>query len=112
MHNTRTTIYVDSDSNDGSSEVARSLGVDVVELDASQPLSAARARNAGFDQLMNVEPDARFVQFIDGDCELIECWIEKAVNELNTKRDVAVVAGRLHERDRNRTVYNRLCDME
>ncbi len=39
-------IYVDSGSADGSVSLARSLGAEVVELDGSEPFSAARARNA------------------------------------------------------------------
>ena len=41
-------VYVDSNSTDGSVELARSLGVSVVELDLSRPFTAARARNEGF----------------------------------------------------------------
>ena len=35
-------VYVDSASTDGSRELARGLGVDVVELDLSIPFTAAR----------------------------------------------------------------------
>ncbi|HLL88750.1 MAG TPA: hypothetical protein VK324_05565, partial [Tepidisphaeraceae bacterium] len=38
-------VYVDSKSTDGSPDLARSLGAEVVELDMSIPFSAARARN-------------------------------------------------------------------
>ncbi len=50
-------VYVDSNSTDGSVELARSLGADVVELDISLPLTAARARNAGIARLEKREPD-------------------------------------------------------
>jgi len=46
------TVYVDSGSVDGSIELARRLGAEVVELDASVPFTAARARNAGIAQLL------------------------------------------------------------
>src|SRR5262245_15725439 len=61
-------VYVDSNSNDGSVELARSLGVEVVELDTSRPIGASRARNEGFERLCQIHPDLRFVQFVDGDC--------------------------------------------
>ena len=72
-------VYVDSASTDGSAQLALSMGVDVVELDAAQPLSAARARNAGFTRLTTRQPSLRFVQFIDGDCELAPGWIDAAM---------------------------------
>ena len=44
-------VYVDSGSTDGSVDLARDLGADVVELDLSSPFTAARARNAGLERL-------------------------------------------------------------
>ncbi len=41
----RPTVYVDSGSTDGSVELARSLGADVVALDMTIRFTAARARN-------------------------------------------------------------------
>src|SRR5829696_5398802 len=64
-------VYVDSASTDGSREVARLLGADVVELDMSLPFSAARGRNEGFARLLKLAPEVRFVQFVDGDCEVV-----------------------------------------
>ncbi|HEX3450413.1 MAG TPA: glycosyltransferase, partial [Isosphaeraceae bacterium] len=37
-------VYVDSNSTDGSAELARSLGAEVVELNLSRSFTAARAR--------------------------------------------------------------------
>lgn len=67
-------IYVDSGSIDSSPQFARSLGIETVELDSSVPFTAARARNAGFEKLLEIYPDIEFVQFIDGDCELAQSW--------------------------------------
>src|SRR5699024_3532063 len=61
-------VYVDSGSTDGSAALARGKGVAVVELDASRPFSAARARNAGFAHLSQDGVGPRWVQFVDGDC--------------------------------------------
>src|SRR5260370_33356312 len=64
-------VYVDSGSADGSAQWARSQGVEVVELDVGRPFTAARARNAGFTRLRELASDLLYVQFADGDCELI-----------------------------------------
>lgn len=108
----RTIVYVDSGSTDGSVEKARSKGVDVVALDMSAPFTAARARNAGFARLETLEPGLPFVQFVDGDCELLPSWLDVARAFLATHGEVAVVCGRLRERYPERSVYNLLCDKE
>jgi len=105
-------FYVDSGSTDGSVEWARSLGANVVELDMTKPFTAARARNEGFIALLDKHPDIKFVQFIDGDCELQPGWIEKAVNEFSVKPKAAVICGRRRERFPEASRYNRLCDIE
>ena len=66
-----TVVYVDSGSTDGSTELARGLGADVVELDLSLPFTMARGRNMGFSRLIELDPEVRFVQFVDGDCEVV-----------------------------------------
>src|ERR1700712_5958469 len=73
-------VYVDSRSTDGSVAFARSLGVEVVELDLSVPFTAARARNEGLARLRKLAPEVPLVQFVDGDCEVIEGWIEYAAD--------------------------------
>lgn len=108
----RTVVYVDSGSSDGSVALAQGLGVEVVQLDMNRPFTAARARNAGFQRLAEVAPDAQFVQFVDGDCEVISPWLEAAAGALKANPQVAVVAGRLRERHAHRSIYNRLCDLE
>ncbi|MAE59845.1 MAG: glycosyl transferase [Planctomycetaceae bacterium] len=105
-------VYVDSGSTDGSPADARAVGADVVELDMSIPFSAARARNAGFERLMSRRPNTEFVQFVDGDCEMFDDWLATASGILSSRDELAVAAGRLHERHRDATVYNRLCDIE
>ena len=107
-----TAVYVDSGSTDGSVALARSMGVEVVELDMTRPFTAARARNAGFERLLEVEPGARFVMFLDGDCEVADGWLAKAASALETRPRGAVVFGRRRERFPERSVYNRLADVE
>src|ERR1700684_2184264 len=54
-------VYVDSGSSDGSVEMSRSLGIEVVELDLSAPFTAARARNEGFRRLISQNPPLEYV---------------------------------------------------
>jgi hypothetical protein len=52
------------------------------------------------------------VQFVDGDCELLPGWLELGQRAVLEKPDAAAVAGRLRERYPERSLYNRLCDIE
>ena len=105
-------VYVDSDSSDGSVELARSMDASVVELDMSIPFTAARARNAGFQRLKELVPDLEFVQFVDGDCRVEGDWMSKAAAFLGEHPDAAVVCGRRRETHPESSIYNRLCDIE
>jgi glycosyltransferase involved in cell wall biosynthesis len=105
-------VYVDSGSTDGSTEFARSLGVDVIELDTSRPFTMARGRNAGLRRIAELAPNLSLVQFVDGDCEIVDGWLDKAREFLNSHEEFAVVCGRRRERCPNASIYNRLCDIE
>ena len=107
-----TIVYVDSGSTDESLAMARRRGVEVVELDMSVPFSAARARNAGFERLSQIDPGVRFVQFLDGDCEIADGWLERACASLEARPRAAVVFGRRCERFPEASIYNRLADFE
>jgi GT2 family glycosyltransferase len=112
MGSAKTVVYVDSGSADGSSAYAASVGCRVVELDPARPFSAARARNQGFDCAVELAPDAPFVQFLDGDCELAEGWLDQGVAALGARQDVGVVCGNVRELHPRASVYNRMCDLE
>ena len=105
-------VYVDFGSTDGSVQWARDHGVNTIELEANLPFTAARARNAGFRRLRELKPEVAYVQFLDGDCELIEGWLQHASAFLDTHADVAAVTGQLRERDPEQSIYNWLCDEE
>jgi GT2 family glycosyltransferase len=107
-----TVVYVDSASTDGSMALAASLGADAVALDMSIPFTAARARNAGFKRLLELNQQVELVQFVDGDCELIGGWLERAQDFLRQHPEVGCLCGRLRERHPERSVYNRLCEVE
>lgn len=105
-------VYVDSGSTDGSVEFARSIGVDVLELDMAIPFTAARARNAGWKYLNEARSNLDFIQFIDGDCEIFPDWFVQAVSALRSEQKMAAVFGRLRERFPDSSIYNRMCDAE
>ena len=105
-------VYVDSGSTDNSVEIAHQMGADVVALDMSTPFTAARARNEGFSRLRQAASDCAFVQFVDGDCEILPEWIVRARDFLHKHQDVGVASGRLRERFPDRSIYNMLCDNE
>lgn len=105
-------VYVDSGSTDGSAAMARSLGVEVIDLDMSVPFTAARGRNTGMERLLQRCPDVDVVQFVDGDCEVAAGWLELAAAELRRRPELGVVCGRRRERFPEQSIYNRLCDLE
>lgn len=105
-------VYVDSGSTDNSIAMAKSLGVKVVELDMSLPFTMARGRNAGLKYLLEHFPNLKYIQFIDGDCEIIPDWVEKAIATLESDEKLAIVCGRRRERFPDASIYNRLAEME
>ncbi len=105
-------VYVDSGSTDDSVTFAQSLELPVVELDMSVPFTAARARNAGFDRLLELRPDLEFVQFLDGDCTVDPEWPDAAISALRSDPKVAVVSGRRMEQHPDSSVFNTLMDIE
>ncbi len=105
-------VYVDSGSTDGSVQLAQRLGVEVVALDMTRPFTAARARNEGFEGLQQLLPGITYVQFVDGDCEVVAGWLAKAQAFLEQYPTYAVVCGRRRERFPQQSIYNLLCDLE
>jgi glycosyltransferase involved in cell wall biosynthesis len=105
-------VYVDSGSTDGSQALARRMGVTVVELPTPPNFTAARARNEGLAKLIELDPELKFVQMIDGDCEVAPHWLDHAAAALAADDRIAAVFGRLRERHPDASVYNMLCDDE
>jgi GT2 family glycosyltransferase len=112
MGSSTSLVYVDSASSDGSVELAHSLGVNAVALDPALGLSAARARNLGLKHLIARDPELEFVQFVDGDCELLPTWLTHAREQMAADPRRVIVAGRLLERNVAGSLYNRLCSLE
>ena len=104
-------IYVDSNSSDNSVEIVKRTGANILELDKSAPMSAARARNAGYKWLIKNVHGLKYVHFIDGDCELNKNWPKLACEKLDNENDIAVVCGRLREKNISKSIYTKLSDI-
>lgn len=105
-------VYVDSGSTDGSPQWVRARGVSVVDLDMRFGFTAARARNLGLVELLKIAPDIKYVQFLDGDCELVGSWPRTAITFLESDATIGAAFGRRRERYPHRSIYNWLCDLE
>jgi cellulose synthase/poly-beta-1,6-N-acetylglucosamine synthase-like glycosyltransferase len=105
-------VFVDSGSGDASVDLARQLGVDVLELDESTPFTVARARNAGFARAVQRAAEMEYVQFVDADSELFPSWLAHAEGALRDDSRLAAVFGRVRERCPGRSVYSRLYEAE
>ena len=107
-----TVVYVDSGSVDASVTEAKRLGAKVVQLDLSKPFTAARARNSGFQLLRESNKHVRYVQFVDGDCEVVKGWLTSAERFLDQNPDIALVCGNRIERYPAASIYNGMCSRE
>ena len=107
-----TVVYIDSGSNDSSIQIARAKNIPTLELQNNEPFTAARARNSGFKFIKELYPNIKYVQFLDGDCQLIEGWIPQGVSYLKKHWEIAIVTGDLHEMEAKETIYNNLCELE
>jgi GT2 family glycosyltransferase len=105
-------VYVDSGSTDRSMIVASEFGVKPISLDMSTQFTAARARNVGFEALLEHSENIKYAQFVDGDCEVDAVWITKGVDFLESHQEIAVVSGRCRERYPENSIYNLMCDLE
>ena len=59
-----------------------------------------------------IAPGVRYVQFLDGDCEVADGWLDRARRELEARPEAAVVCGRRREMFPEHSIYNRLADLE
>jgi cellulose synthase/poly-beta-1,6-N-acetylglucosamine synthase-like glycosyltransferase len=105
-------IYVDSGSTDGSQALARRMGATVHELATDRPFTAARARAEGFAALLARMPEPDYVMFVDGDCEIEQHWVDRALAFLDKEPRYAVACGRRRERYPDASRYNELIDRE
>jgi glycosyltransferase involved in cell wall biosynthesis len=98
-------IYVDSNSQDGSPELAGSLGAKVLCVQPLHPC-AAFGRNAGWRAAA-----APFVLFLDGDTLLHPEFLRTALAAMSDE-SVAVVWGHRRETYPEHSLYNRVLDLD
>ena len=84
----REIVLVDSASTDGTVEVASSYPIDVLQLRADQRLTAALGRHVGYQHSRG-----ELVLFLDGDMELCEGWLERALAVMEERPDLGAVSG-------------------
>ncbi len=99
-------IYVDSASTDGSRELAGDWGAEVIALDAERP-TAALGRNAGWQRAT-----AGLVLFLDGDTVLDPEFPKAALHALLEDDSIAAVWGHRREIHPERSIYNRVLDLD
>ena len=83
-------VLVDSASRDETIELACRYQIGVVRLRPDQRLTAAAGRYIGYQHTT-----ARLVLFLDGDMELCPGWLEKALDFVQCRPDVAVITGQI-----------------
>jgi glycosyl transferase family 2 len=66
----------------------------------------------GFKRVQQISPEIQYIQFLDGDCELNANWPLHAIAFLEAHAKAAACFGRRRERFPDRSVFNRLCDLE
>ncbi|MEB2288552.1 MAG: glycosyltransferase [Anaerolineae bacterium] len=89
----REIVLVDSASDDGTASQAARYPIRVYRLRAGQRLTAAAGRYVGLNRTAG-----DLVLFLDGDMELCQGWLEKAVEVCGQRPDVAVVTGLVIDR--------------
>jgi cellulose synthase/poly-beta-1,6-N-acetylglucosamine synthase-like glycosyltransferase len=99
-------IYVDSASTDGSAQLAANFGAEAIVLHGGTQ-TAARARNAGWDRAR-----APLILFLDGDTILNQDFPAAAIKVLESEPAIAAVWGHRRELHPERSVFNRLLDLD
>src|SRR6266702_5020736 len=99
-------IYVDSDSTDGSPELAAGYGAKVLVVHPEHP-TAAIGRNAGWKA---VQTD--FVLFLDGDTVLHSDFPHAAFLSILESDSIAAVWGHRREIHPEGSLFNRVLDLD
>jgi GT2 family glycosyltransferase len=99
-------LYVDSASTDGSPQTAQSSGAQVIILQGGSQ-TAARGRNAGWERA-----SAPYILFLDGDTILNQDFPQTALTVLQSNPDIVAVWGHRREIHPERSVYNRVLDLD
>ena len=109
---TKLVVYVDSGSSDQQRGTGPAHGRGDGGVGCGPAVHGGAGRNAGFEKLAAMAPQVQWVQFVDGDCELDQGWLELAMKSIAQYPQAGVLCGRRRERFPQASVYNRLCDVE
>jgi glycosyltransferase involved in cell wall biosynthesis len=99
-------IYVDSDSSDGSPELAYRNGATVIVIRPERP-TAALGRNAGWRRA-----SSDLILFLDGDTVLHPEFALTACDALARDPSIAAVWGHRREIRLQASIYNRILDLD
>ena len=99
-------VYADSASTDGSRERAAAAGAKVIAVESTRP-TAALGRNAGW-----TAAQADFILFLDGDTILHPDFARLALEAIAADSQIAAVWGHRRELHPERSIYNRVLDLD
>jgi len=99
-------LYVDSHSSDGSPDVARRFGAQVLSL-GDQPPCAAAGRNIGWRAARG-----ELVLFLDGDTQLDPHFVATARAVLMAETQLVAVWGHRRESHPEQSIYTRVLDLD
>ncbi|RDI69714.1 glycosyltransferase [Halopelagius longus] len=93
-------ILVDSNSSDGTVDIAREYPITVLQIPSDDLSTPSAGRYVGTHAA-----DGEFVLFVDGDMDVTDGWLPRACDLLRERPDVAAVDGHLNEnRDHDEVV--------
>lgn len=98
-------LYVDTGSEDGTADIARSMGIRVIEERGGSP-SAALGRNCGLAAARH-----GIIHFVDGDMVVAPGYLKQAIEVLQN-RDIACVFGRVVERHAETNWISRVLNID
>jgi glycosyltransferase involved in cell wall biosynthesis len=84
----RELVLVDSASTDRTIDIASSYPISIIRLLSDQRLTSHAGRYVGYKYT-----SGDLVLFLDGDMELCKGWLEKALTIIESRPNVAIVAG-------------------
>lgn len=99
----RDIVLIDSASTDDTVHRAAQHPIRVLRLRPDQRLTAAAGRYLGYR-----ETKGDLILFLDGDMELLEGWLEQALDVLEANPDIAVVSGRVIDQPKDTPLDHRL----
>ncbi len=81
-------VLVDSASTDKTMQLARQSSIRIIQIGAEQRVTPAAGRYLGYQAT-----SSELILFLDGDMELCDGWLEKALRTVQSQPNVAVVTG-------------------